>query len=422
MARKPALTVKGSLFPAFLALSFLMTTLLVVGNFLLVRKYLSSVGEGSRSPPWMVLATPEGEELEPVRMGPPPAAGDQPPSERRLRFEGRDGEYLLTIENRMVKEREKKQLAMRLFMAAGVLTVFLSTALSGALLLWYLRRNSALAMQVMNAVASGKLGARFPVRRFDEAGRLMMVFNEMAERIEQLVDRIKRSEEARLQFFQNLSHDLRTPLGSLRMIVETLQRKSAVLPAAKVVELAEAGLQEIDYVGTLVDDLLFLALVEDPSSELKQEPVRPGDALRSEIPSLATAASLKGKSVELRVDPAAEDFERLRHPDLFRRLVRNLVANGVDFARANVVVTLRREGGCLLLQVRDDGPGLPAEVLATFGEKRMVRVQSGHFSGRASLGLGTAIVRSISERIGATLKAYNDGGAVIEIRIGGSAR
>ncbi len=405
---------KQSLFASFLALTFLGASLLVVGSFVVLRSYLISTQDRSAAPPKLSLVAPDGEVLQFIRPGP----GADGSSERTIRFEStKGGDYLLTIGSRRGQERERKAYVFYMYMLAGLVTVLIATGASAGILLWYLRKNSHLAEVVMGELSAGRLGARFPIRRFDEAGHLMTVFNEMAGRIETLVGQVKASEKARLVFFQNLGHDFRTPLGSLRMMTETIHRKGRELDPAKFEEISEASLHEIEYLGKLVDDLVFLAFVEDPSSELKGDAVDLVALVRDEVAALSTIASLKQKMIRLEVDESGGKLEQLGPPDFSRRLIRNVVSNALDFARSDVSVKLSRERGRLRIEISDDGPGFPKEMLEQYGAQRLVQIQHGHFYGRSSMGLGTAIVRSIVARLGGELRVSNSPGAVVDIRL-----
>ena len=114
----------------------------------------------------------------------------------------------------------------------------------------------------MKIFEKGNLKARFPIVRMDEIGQTMLRFNHMADEIEHLVERMKTVEASRASLLQELAHDLRTPVASLKNLIETVATKDASMQPALRVELMELALSECEYFERLVEDLLVIAQVK----------------------------------------------------------------------------------------------------------------------------------------------------------------
>ncbi|MDX9732201.1 MAG: HAMP domain-containing sensor histidine kinase [Bdellovibrionales bacterium] len=315
--------------------------------------------------------------------------------------------------------------------AALIASGFLAAAISLFFLFSSMRGKAKNAAAVITAIKQGELQRRMPIDGLDEVGHLMQEFNRMADEIESAVKSLKRSEEARTNLLQDLAHDLRTPIASLRGLVETLEMRQASLDEKTKGELFVLAQKEIDYFARLVEDLLFLAQVKDPRYLSSAKPVDLAQLLREQV-DLCKADPKVGKHIELSLSIPPETEKRFLvqgDPVLLQRMIRNALNNAASFAKNSVHITLEHAAhprSMARLLIKDDGPGFSPEALKSFGEKRFSRyiAQSDTDASeespppRLSVGLGSVIMATVASVHGGQLAARNASqGAEIQIEL-----
>lgn len=277
-----------------------------------------------------------------------------------------------------------------------------ASALSVVLLFSGFRERAELAKSVFVRIQRGDLKARFPISRWDEFGQVPLLFNQMAAEIERLVDQLKAKEKARVHLLQELTHDLRTPVSSLRNLVETLRfNKSDLQPEAEA-EITDLAYQETEYLTRLVEDLLFLALVLEPKYKSESGAVDLNELLGEQMNVIAKSYPRVKFSL-----PRGPNLRVTGHPQQLRRLVRNALDNAFSFARGRVDVAIEDSDDGAKIAIRDDGPGFSEESLKSFGHKRATRYQTAKEKDRLSVGLGSVIMSAIVHSHGGRLVAEN---------------
>jgi signal transduction histidine kinase len=230
----------------------------------------------------------------------------------------------------------------------------------------------------------------------DEIGRLAGTMNRM-------LDRLDRSQRAQRQFVSDASHELKSPLSSLRQYAEVARRYPDRLGAE---ELSAAVLDEGARLEAIVQNMLVLATVDERA--LDPHPVDLDDLV------LAEASRLRG-STSLDVDTReVAAFRVMGDEGLLAQLVRNLADNAARHASRRIA--LRLGGG--RLAVDDDGAGIPPEHRERVFE-RFVRLDEARDRDSGGSGLGLAIVRAIAEAHGGTVTIADGplGGARVEVRL-----
>jgi len=286
-----------------------------------------------------------------------------------------------------------------------MLTVLVTILSSLGALIWLLRSYAKQARGVMAKLTEGELETRFPIVKIDEFGQLMGAFNAMADHIQALIERIRKAERQRIELLQDLGHDLRTPIASLRVMLSVLsKKKSEGLPLETLQMMIDNCQSETAYIGRLVDDLLFLALMEDPQSLQGRTPCSFTEALRKVVLQVQAKSDRK---IEVH-STIPEDTRIIVFPFLLERLFRNALENAQSFARNKVEVSVGMSAeGSILFRVKDDGPGFPSEILQNYGTKRVTRIVEEGVERRPSLGLGSVIIRKASAVHGGHLRVYN---------------
>jgi two-component system, OmpR family, sensor kinase len=253
-----------------------------------------------------------------------------------------------------------------------------------------LRPIEAMARQA-DRLTGGDLSGRVAVQDpGSEVGRLGAALNGMLARIEDSQQQMRR-------FFGDASHELRTPLASLRANAQ-LYQQGAVQDAGEVSEVMDRIVLETRRMGRLVDDMLGLArLGEQPCQS--EEPV--------DVTAVVTACAERARIADPRRGWQAQIADGLTvtgDEELLRRAVDNLLTNVIVHTPADTAwaVSASAAGGCVTIEVSDDGPGVPAEHLPHICD-RFYRART--LPGACGSGLGLAIAAEIISAHGGTLTA-----------------
>ncbi len=292
-----------------------------------------------------------------------------------------------------------------------VLPIVLATSLLLALFFYlYSKNKAALARRVMGELKAGHLQARFPLTRLDEVGSMMATFNEMADQIEQLVVRLRTAERSRNELLRSLAHDLRTPLTSLSLLVESAAEAKATTPRSVLRGKMNLAHQELNYFKRLLEDLFVLSNLDDPFFVPKKQIFDPGESLFREIDRRQRMSQAKGIEIEFFLQLPPRETAALE-VDLFlyERILRNALDNAEAYAKNKVWASIRTdaERSEIVIEIRDDGPGFSPSALADFGRKHQSRFLDTSESSRISMGLGSLIMHKIVSNLGGTMKADN---------------
>jgi len=208
--------------------------------------------------------------------------------------------------------------------------------------------------------------------------------------------RVARAEAAQRRFVSDASHELRSPVATVRQHAEVALAHPERADAGA---LAGTVLDEAVRMQRLVEDLLLLARADEKAIELRRSPVDLDDLVFEEARRLRESRG----APRLRIDSAGVSAARvLGDEDALRRLVRNLGENAARHARSQVAFTLGTgDDGRVRLHVDDDGPGIPEPERAHVFE-RFVRLDEARARGEGGAGLGLAIVAELAAAHGGT--------------------
>ncbi|MFT4262019.1 MAG: ATP-binding protein [Nocardioides sp.] len=229
----------------------------------------------------------------------------------------------------------------------------------------------------------------------------------LASTLNQMLDRIDAGHQLQRQFVSDASHELRSPLASMRQLAEVARRYPDRVSAAA---LADDVLAEERRMEELVTALLTLARSEGAGG-VRQE-VDVDDLVLAEV-------AREESGVPPRIDVSGVGAGRvLGDPVLVSRAVRNLIANARRHARERVVVELEERDGTVSLAVHDDGVGIPVADRERVFE-RFVRLDEARAREDGGAGLGLAIVRKVVEGMGGTVSVGEGplGGALLVVSI-----
>jgi two-component system phosphate regulon sensor histidine kinase PhoR len=212
------------------------------------------------------------------------------------------------------------------------------------------------------------------------------------------VTQMRRLETARRDLVANVSHELKTPIGAIRALAESIAADPEEEPAVRA-DFLDRIVKESERLSALVEEMLYLSRLESEVDRLRVRRADLGEIAALAAGSLAPLA--QAKSIDLRLERQGEtplDCD----PDLVERAVRALIDNAVKFSPAGTKVLVRVTGAAdrAELRVIDEGPGIPAESLERVFERFYKGEQSR--SGAGS-GLGLAIVKHVVSRHGGQL-------------------
>ena len=286
----------------------------------------------------------------------------------------------------------------QILLVAGISVL---VALSGALALGRrMLRPLAHLRTASKRLAGGDLSARAPEAGPRELRELSASFNDMAASLEQLFD-------ARRELVAWASHDLRTPLASLRAMIEALEDD-----LAEPAEYLEAIRTQTEILSRLVDDLFELARIDAGALTLELRDAPLGELVDRCLNAVDAEARARQVGLESRLE--GDPVVRIA-PDKVERVLMNLLANAVRHSPPNgeVAVVVEPDSDHVVVAVEDTGAGL-----ATGAPERMFdrfwRADESRTRSSGGAGLGLAIARGLVQAHGGTIWAEN--------REGGGAR
>jgi signal transduction histidine kinase len=293
----------------------------------------------------------------------------------------------------------RTQYAIALAALTG-LSVLLGWAVAGRMLR-PLQRITATAQRVSQDNLDERIGLDGPR---DE-------LKELADTFDGMLERLSRAFASQRRFVANASHELRTPLSVIRTEVDV----TLADPDATTTELRQMGETVRD--ATIATERLIQALLTLARSEggiVRRDPADLADGARAALAQTAQEAAALGLDVRAELGPAPVQGDR----PLLERLVANLLENAVRHNRAGGMVDVHTShaAGRSVVEVRNDGPVVPAEAVASLLEpfQRLDRGARGD-----GAGLGLSIVRSVAEAHGGSveLRARPSGGLVVRVSL-----
>jgi len=264
----------------------------------------------------------------------------------------------------------------------------------------------------------------FPsLRRRDEIGDLSRSLQELWRRLESRIGLID-------DFSADILHEVKNPLAAIRSSAEVVATELGDTGSGELGPFVETILQETGRIDRLLGELREITRID---THLEWEDVE-AVAVASLVREVAGLYGLRGAeraasggatpiAVTVTIDPAAEGSTLRVNEDRLRQVLGNLLDNALDFAHAEIGISLGLVTGALpapriVIVVEDDGPGIPPQD----SEEIFRRFYSGRIERQGHDGLGLAVCRAIVEGYGGTITALNrpEGGARFEIGLPGA--
>ena len=299
-------------------------------------------------------------------------------------------EYLIYVASSTAAADRTVDDAVRTLAVAGPLLV----ALVGVLV-WLLTGRALRGVEVLRAEVAA-IPADAPDRRVERpAGASELHL--LADTLNDLLERVAASVGAQQRFVADASHELRSPIASLRAQLEVAAQTDAPVP--------DGLRQDVVRLQGLVDDLLVLSRPQDAVGSLPGNLLDLDEIVRAAVRDVRVPDD---RRLTLHLPPVEV---RGRSSEL-ERVVVNLVTNAVRHADLDVVVTIGADAARVWLAVDDDGPGIAPEDRDRIFD-RFVRLDHARERDRGGSGLGLAIVAEVVQRHGGTIEvaASPQGGA-----------
>ena len=293
-------------------------------------------------------------------------------------YDSEQAQVLLSIQSNL------RYISIVICVAALVLVLLLSKALT---------RNTARLLSAIRHVREGEYSHRVDVRGRDEMAQLADEFNE-------LTDRLQTTEEARRRFVSDASHELKTPLASIRLLTDSILQNDSVDMDTVREFVADIG-EEADRLTRISEHLLALTRL-DAGPEREREPVELGVVAEKVAHMLTPLAQAVGVELRCRINPACTLMAT--EDDLYQ-VAFNLMENAIKYnlPGGRVDVTVRRLGGKVSLIVCDTGVGIPKEDMPKIFD-RFYRVDKARSRAAGGTGLGLSIARDTARLHGGDIK------------------
>lgn len=220
----------------------------------------------------------------------------------------------------------------------------------------------------------------------------VMELEQLKTSFNQMSGKLKQAEEQNLHFFQNVSHDLRTPLAAISGYAQGIQCGVIKDPQ----KAAEIILSESMRLTDMVESLLTLSRVERREQPIHLIPVNLREYLEEKIELLRRAADSK----DLVLKEGDEALMVSLDPDLFARVLQNAVSNCLRYARTQVQVSFLSVKEGVEIWIEDDGPGFSSQDLAHLNQ-RFYKGEKGNW------GIGISVICSLMEYMGGKARIGN---------------
>ncbi len=260
--------------------------------------------------------------------------------------------------------------------------------------------------EATQALARRDFTTRLGISGNDEIAQLADTFNDMARNLQEVEEQKRQLEETRRDLTAWVSHDLRTPLTSMRVMIEAIL-DGVVKDEETVHRYLDNSRAEIEHLSALIDDLFELAQLDVGHLRLNLQRASISDLISDTLGSMGAKAS-QGR-IALKGEVAADVDLIQMAPDKIQRVLTNLVDNAIKYTRSGEAVTLRawRSGDEIRIDIHNSGSYIPEDVLPRLfesfyrGEGSRMRGDDGD----RGTGLGLAIARGFIEAHGGRIWA-----------------
>lgn len=302
--------------------------------------------------------------------------------------------------------------AVLLVLAAALAAVLLTNRFLTRFVFQRIEQPLDLLAGGVHQIRDGNLDFRIEYDGKDEFAPVCADFNEMAERLRQSVEQTLRHEQSRRELMAGISHDLRSPLTSIKAYVEGLLDGVARTPERqrRYLETIREKAEDID---RMVSQIFLFSKMELAEYPMHPETLR----LDEEVDRLVQAAAPEYRARGLEITVQAVPATVRADPDLPRRILLNIIDNSAKYKgkpAGHLHITVQAADGVCTLTLTDDGPGVPAEACGKLFDV-FYRSDPARKNPAGGSGLGLAIAAKAAARMGGTIRAENAPGGGLSI-------
>lgn len=264
----------------------------------------------------------------------------------------------------------------------------------------------------IEGIQSGYGGDTLEINNYVETTAICENFNS-------LINGMKVMDESRQEFVSNVSHELKTPLTSMKVLADSINSMGADAPKELYMEFMGDITNEIERETKIINDLLSLVKMDKSAADLNIETVNINDLLEQILKRLQPIADRQ--KVELVLEsfrPVSAEIDEVKLTLAFTNLIENAIKYNRNDGEGWVHVSLNADHQYFYLKVEDSGIGIPEEELDHIYE-RFYRVDKSHSREIGGTGLGLAITRNSILMHRGAIKAYSvlDEGTTFDVRI-----
>jgi len=321
---------------------------------------------------------------------------NKPFSAARLSM-GNDEGFVYVILRGQGYDRSLEELRSSYYLQTGFTTFLLAlllTLIVGFSLFFLVTRRLRLLSLAVRAFERGELDRRVVFQGSDELSALGRAFNDMASSVESGLEALRIAEGERKELIANISHDLRSPLTSVRGHLETVLLKGPKMTQAKQTEYLETALKNVSSFQRLVEELFDLVRLETRQIEPSMEPFGIAELVQDVVLKLQPQAAKAGITLDAGLPGGLPPV--LADIGMIERVLTNLIENALRFTDAGGSVRLTLEGADsgVRVTVTDNGTGIAPEDLPHIFE-RFYRADKRRDRAVSGTGLGLAIAGEI---------------------------
>ncbi len=296
------------------------------------------------------------------------------------------------------------------------LIALLFTLIAGLFLFFILTNRLRQLKEDVQIFKEGKYDHRSNIRGNDELAQFALTFNEMAKSIEEGIQKLQESDYQRSQLIANISHDLRSPLTSIRGHLESLLIEENNISENDKREYIEIALENVSGFQRLVEDLLDLARFESREISIEKLDFSIAELIQDVVMKMRGQSDSKNISIVYNPEQNIPFFNG--NIGLIERVFTNIIGNAIEHSKENgsVKVDLSIDDAMFHISIIDSGSGIPLEHLPYIFE-RFYRVDKSRNRKTKNTGLGLAIAKEIVELHGGNIIAENcrEGGAIFRL-------
>lgn len=261
----------------------------------------------------------------------------------------------------------------------------------------------------------GKEKIEFQNYSYSELQEITDALQTMNNQIAKNLENLEREKQIRQEFFTNASHELKTPLTSIRGYSELL-KQHAITDPDQIDHCLDCVLKESDHMTKLINDILTISKLEAKDYVVQKSHIKLKDLLENVLNSL----SVQAKAMNLDIDASCENVTVYANLDHIQGILYNLISNAIKYNKPNgkIIIIIKERLDNILIKVMDTGIGISKEDQEKVFQ-RFYRVDKQRSKIVAGTGIGLAIVKHIVQFYNGSisLKSKENEGTSIEISL-----